>query len=62
MRDDILSKKDLILQWISEEIPKCEIARRLKCKQETLNAYLSKMQINYSGQQNRKGQQKGPNK
>ena len=62
MRNDILSKKDLILQWIAEELPKSEIAKRLRCKQETLNSYLIKMQIAYDGQQNKKGQQKGPNK
>ena len=62
MRDDILSKKDLILQWIADELPKREIAKRLGCKQETLNSYLRKMQIVYDGQQAKKGQQKGPNK
>lgn len=62
MRKDILESKDLIVQWIAEELPKCEIAQRLKCKQETLNRYLNKMQITYNGQQAKKGQQKGPNK
>jgi IS30 family transposase len=62
MRTDILENKELILQWITEEVPKREIAKRLKCKQETLNSYLKKMQIDYTGQQNKKGQQKGPNK
>ena len=47
---------------IAEELPKREIARRLKCKQETLNSYLTKLGIEYAGQQNKKGQQKGPNK
>lgn len=62
VRKDILCKKDLILEWIEEGLPKCEIATRLNCKQETLNSYLIKMQISYTGQQNKKGQQKGPNK
>lgn len=62
MRTDILDKKTLIQQWIAEELPKREIARRLKCKQETLNSYLKKLQLEYTGQQNKKGQQKGANK
>lgn len=61
MRTDLISKKDLILEWIIEELPKREIARRLGCKQETLNAYLVKMGITYAGQQAKKGQQKGSN-
>ena len=62
MRTDILEKKELIKTWISEELPKREIAKRLRCKQETLNAYLKKLDLDYSGQQAKKGQQKGPNK
>lgn len=62
MRDDILAKKELILKWISEELPKCEISKRLRCKHDTLNSYLSKMGIEYAGQKAKKGQQKGPNK
>ena len=61
MRTDLIGKKDLILEWIAEELPKSEIARRLNCKQETLNAYLVKMDITYAGQQAKKGQQKGSN-
>ena len=62
MRTDLINKKELILEWIAEELPKREIAKRLGCKQETLNAYLTKMEIVYTGQQAKKGQQKGPNK
>lgn len=61
-RTDILDKKEQILQWIEEERPKCYIAEQLRCKQETLNHYLSLMEIEYKGQQSKKGQQKGPNK
>ena len=61
MRTDLISKNDLILEWIVEELPKREIAKRLGCKQETLNAYLLKMGITYAGQQAKKGQQKGSN-
>lgn len=42
-------------------MPKCEIALRLECKQETLNKYLKKFNICYAGQQNKKGQHKGTN-
>ena len=62
MRTDILLHKDEILQWIEEERPKSYICQQLHCKPETLNNYLKKMDIEYSGQQNKKGQQKGPNK
>lgn len=61
MRTDILDRKEEILQWIKEEQPKCYIAAQLKCKPETLNHYLKEMNIEYAGQQNKKGQQKGPN-
>ena len=59
MREDILNKKDDILLWISQELPKIEIAKRLDCKIETLNTYLKKMNIEYAGQQHKKGQKKG---
>lgn len=61
MRTDILERKEEILQWIEEEQPKCYMCQQLQCKQETLNSYLKKMGIEYSGQQAKKGQQKGPN-
>lgn len=61
-RTDILERKEEILQWIREEKPKCYIAQQLGCKQSTLNNYLIYMEIEYSGQQNKKGQQKGSNK
>lgn len=60
MRTDILERKEEILQWIKEERPKCYICQQLKCKPETLNSYLEKMEIEYAGQQNKKGQKKGP--
>lgn len=54
MRTDILKRKNEILQWISEERPKCYICQQLGCKQETLNSYLKKMNIEYAGQQAKK--------
>ena len=61
-RTDILERKNDILQWIREERPKSYICNQLHCKPETLNSYLNQMGIVYVGQQNKKGQQKGPNK
>jgi hypothetical protein len=62
MRLDILERKEEILQWISEELTLGEISKRLRCKRDTLSSYLKKLDIEYKGQQSRKGQQKGPNK
>ena len=60
-RTDILDRKEEILQWIAEERPKSYMCQQLKCKQETLNSYLKKMDIVYNGQQSKKGQYKGGN-
>jgi hypothetical protein len=49
MRDDILEKKNLILQWIEEGKTKGFMCSELKCKPETLNSYLEKMGIEYAG-------------
>lgn len=58
MRTDILDKKDDILRWVSEGQSKAYIAVQLRCKVETLNRYLSKMGIEYSGRKDwNKGQQ-----
>jgi RNase P subunit RPR2 len=62
MRNDILERKEEILQWIEEERPKSYICQQLNCKQDTLNSYLKKMNIEYAGQQAKKGQFKGGNK
>ena len=57
MRNDILERENEIRQWISENQSKAFISKQLKCKQETLNSYLAKMGIEYSGNQSHKGQQ-----
>jgi 5-methylcytosine-specific restriction endonuclease McrA len=62
MRTDILERKDEILKWVAEGLSLTEMKNRLCCKHHTLKSYLIKMGIDYEGQQNRKGQQKGPNK
>lgn len=48
-RNDLLQKKDIILQWIDEGLTKTEICNNLKCKISTLNLYLEKMGIEYAG-------------
>ena len=58
MRSDILEQKDQILQWISENKSKAFMSKELGCKQETLNRYLEKMGIEYTGNQSGKGQPK----
>lgn len=62
MRDDILERKQEILQWISENQSKAYICRELKCKPETLNSYLKKMNIDYEGNQSGKGFTKQKNR
>ena len=54
-RNDILERKEDILQWISENQSKAFICRQLKCKPETLNSYLAKMGIDYKGNKGLKG-------
>lgn len=49
MRKDILDKKELVLLLISEKRSLSYISRELKCKHTTLNTYLKKMGIEYSG-------------
>lgn len=62
MRLDILERKEEILSWIAEETTLHEMTVRLKCKHATLRRYLKEMNIEYAGQQSRKGQLKGPNR
>ena len=59
MRTDILEQKERILQWIAEEKTKAYMCEQLHCKPETLNSYMKKMGIEYTGQQSRKGRNVG---
>lgn len=59
MRTDILDREFEIRQWICQSLTKTEISKRLQCKQQTLNQYLKKMNIDYKGQRNQKGVRKG---
>ena len=51
-----------IEELIARDTPKCQIAQALGIQQATLSGYLQELNIIYKGQQNKKGQQKGPNK
>jgi len=58
MRTDILESKEIILKFISDNKPKAEICRYFKCKPETLDSYLKKLNIDYKGNQSRKNAKK----
>ncbi len=58
MRNDIVERKNEILQWIEENQSKAQMARQLACKQETLTKYLRSWGIDYAGNQSGKGQTK----
>lgn len=62
MRNDIIQRKDEILQWIREGKSKASMARELHCKPETLNRYLTNWGIDYIGNQSGKGTAKQNNK
>jgi hypothetical protein len=55
LRTDILEKKEFILECIGKNLPKSFICRELKCKPDTLNYYLAKMDIEYKGNAPLKG-------
>ena len=55
LRTDILNRKEDILNWISQNQSKAFMCRELHCKPDTLNSYLDKMGIKYSGNQGAKG-------
>lgn len=55
IRTDILERKEEILKWIEQNQSKAFMCRELQCKPETLNSYLKKMNINYSGNMGGKG-------
>ncbi len=55
MRTDIEERKEDIENWINLNQSKAFICRELKCKPETLNFWLDKLNLNYDGNQGRKG-------
>ena len=62
MREDLLKRKNDILQWISENQSKAFMARELKCNPKTINKLLEKLNIEYKGNQSGKGQSKKSNR
>ncbi len=60
LRDDILTKREEIESWISDDLSKAYICRQLKCKPETLERYLGLMGIEYNGNQGMKGKKTDP--
>ena len=55
MRTDILERKNEVIEMINNNEPKALICRMLKCKPETLEGFLKKMDIVYKGNMGRKG-------
>ena len=54
-RNDIYEKKELILEWISNNEPKASICRKLKCKPITLDGFLKEWGVDYKGNMSHKG-------
>lgn len=55
VRIDIIERKEEILKWIESNQSKSYMSKKLRCKPETLNSYLVKMGIDYSGNQGGNG-------
>ena len=49
MRKDILEKSEMIHKWVAEKMTKAQMCKELKCRPTTLNMYLAKLGIVYSG-------------
>lgn len=60
MRIDILEKKEQIITMIQNNESKSSICKELKCKPSTLDRYLIKLEIEYSGNQGLKGKKTDP--
>ena len=55
MRQDIVDRKQDILNWIDENQSKSFICKQLGCKPETLESYLKKFGVVYKGNMGLKG-------
>ena len=55
MRQDIIDRKQEILEWIDEKQSKAFICKQLSCKPETLESYLKKFNVSYKGNMGLKG-------
>ena len=59
MRNDIETRKDDILLWVSENRSKAEMAKLLSCRLGTLQNALNRMGIEYKGNMGAKGRKIG---
>jgi 5-methylcytosine-specific restriction endonuclease McrA len=55
MRIDILEKKEQIMTMIQNNESKSSMCKELNCRPSTLDSYLKKLEIDYSGNQGLKG-------
>jgi hypothetical protein len=55
MRQDIIDRKQEVVEWIEDNQSKAFICRELKCKPETLESYLKKFGVTYKGNMGLKG-------
>jgi hypothetical protein len=55
MRIDIEQRKEEIKSWINTNQSKAFMCKELKCKPETLNWWLDKMELKYNGNKGGKG-------
>jgi 5-methylcytosine-specific restriction endonuclease McrA len=55
MRQDIIDRKQEILDWINENKSKAFMCKSLQCKPDTLESYLKKFKITYKGNQGSRG-------
>jgi hypothetical protein len=62
MRKDIIEKKEDILLMVENNESKANICKFLKCKPETLNSYLNKLNIEYTGNKGLKGKKLSTNR
>jgi hypothetical protein len=62
MRKDIIEKKEDILLMVENNESKANICKFLKCKPETLNSYLNKLNIEYTGNKGLKGKKISTNR
>lgn len=60
MRKDIIERKTEIKEWVSQKMPKARICRELNCRPSTLDSYLQKFGIFYSGNMGSKGYATSP--
>jgi len=62
MRNDIIEKRGDILLMVENNESKSNICKFLNCKPETLNSYLNKLNIDYSGNKGLKGKKISSNR